>query len=86
MRVFDLEKEASDRDVMVEAYVTRSGRTVLFRRYSGNRWGKRDVPPHNWGEEMTWEEDLPHNHRMVIGGVTYVHHYDNLADAAFVSK
>ena len=35
---------------------------------------------------MTWEEDLPHNHLMVIGGVTYVHHYDNLADAAFVSK
>lgn len=86
MRVFDLEKEASDRDVMVEAYITRAGRTVLFRRYNGNRWGKRDAPPHNWGKEMTWEEDLPHNHRRVIGGVTYVHHYDNLADAAFVSK
>ena len=86
MRVFDLEKEAADRDVMVEAYVTRAGRTVLFRRYNGSRWGKRDVPPHNWGEEMTWEEDLPHNHRMVIGGVTYVHHYDNLADSAFVSE
>ena len=86
MRVFDLEKEASDRDVMVEAYITRAGRTVLFRRYSGNRWGKRDAPPHSWGEEMTWEEDLPHNHRMVIGGVTYVHHYDSLADTAFVPK
>ncbi len=86
LRVFDLEKEASDRDVLVEAYVTRTGRTVLFRRYSGNRWNKREAPPHGWGEEMTWEEDLPHNHLMVIGGVTYVHHYDNLADAAFVSK
>ena len=86
MRVFDLEKEAGERDVMVEAYVTRTGRTVLFRRYNGNRWAKRDAPPHGWGEEMTWEEDLPHNHRMVIGGVTYVHYYDSLTDAACVAE
>ena len=35
---------------------------------------------------MTWEEDLPHNHRMVIGGVTYVHYYDSLTDAACVAE
>ena len=86
MRVFDLEREASERDVLVEAYVTRTGRTVLFRRYNGNRWGKKDAPPHNWGEEMTWEEDLPHNHRMVIDGVTFVHYYDSLTDAACVTE
>ena len=31
---------------------------------------------------MTWEEDLPHTDRMVIDGVTYIHHYDTLADTA----
>ena len=82
LRVFEVEKEASERDVMVEAYITRAGRTVLFRRYNGNRWAKRDTPPHNWGEAMTWEEDLPHTDRIVIDGVTYVHYYDNLTDVA----
>ena len=82
MRVFEIEKEATVRDVMVEAYITQAGRAVLFRRYNGNRWAKRDAPPHNWGEEMTWEEDLPHTDRIVIDGVTYVHYYDNLTDLA----
>ena len=82
LRVFEIEQEASERDVMVEAYITQAGRTVLFRRYNGNRWAKKDAPPHNWGEEMTWEEDLPHTDRIVIDGVTYVHYYDNLTDAA----
>ena len=82
LRVFEIEKEASERDVMVEAYITQAGRTVLFRRYNGNRWAKKDAPPHNWGEEMTWEEDLPHTNRTVIDGVTYVHYYDNLTDVA----
>ena len=82
MRVFEIEKEATERDVIVEAYITQAGRTVLFRRYNGNRWAKKDAPPHNWGEEMTWEEDLPHTDRIIIDGVTYVHYYDNLTDAA----
>ena len=82
LRVFEVEKEATERDVMIEAYITRAGRTVLDRRYNGNRWGKRDAPPHNWGEAMTWEEDLPHTNRIVIDGVTYVHYYDKLTDVA----
>ena len=86
MRVFEIEKEATERDVMVEAYITQAGRTVLFRRYNSNRWAKRDAPPHNWGEEMTWEEDLPHTDRMIIDGVTYVHCYDNLADTACLPR
>ena len=82
LRVFEVEKNATERDVLIEAYITRAGRTVLFRRYNGSRWGKRDAPPHNWGEAMTWEEDLPANDRIVIDGVTYVHHYDILTAAA----
>ena len=82
LRVFEVAENASERDVLIEAYITRAGRTVLFRRYSGSRWGKRDAPPHNWGEAMTWEEDLPGNDRIVIDGVTYVHHYDILTAEA----
>ncbi len=82
LRVFDLDKNATERDCLVVAYITRAGRTVLFRRYNGSRWGKSDAPPHNWGEAMTWEEELPANDRIVIDGLTYVHFYDNLSAAA----
>ena len=82
MRVFEIEKEATVRDVMVEAYITQAGRTVLFRRYNSNRWAKKDAPPHNWGKEITWEKDLPHTDRIVVDGVTYIHYYDNLTDVA----
>ena len=82
MRVFDFDEDASERTALVMAYVTRGGRTILFRRYNGNQWGKRENPPHSWGVEKTWEEDLPHTDRLVIDGVKYVHYYDSLTDAA----
>lgn len=82
MRVFDIDADTSDRAVLVMAYVTRAGRTLLFRRYNGNLWGKREKPPHLQGVEMTWEEDLTHTDRLVIDGVKYVHHYDVLTDEA----
>ena len=82
MRVFEIEEDASEREVMIMAYITREGRTLLFRRYNGNQWGKRETPPHNQGFEMTWEEDLPHADRLVIDGVKYVHNYDSLTDVA----
>ena len=82
MRVFDIEADSSDSEVIVVGYIGREGRTVLFRRYNGNRWGKRDRPPHNRGAAMTWEEDLPNAHRLVIDGVTYVHQWDYLTEEA----
>ncbi len=82
MRVFDIDEDTSERAVLVMAYVTRAGRTLLFRRYNGNHWGKREKPPHLQGVEMTWEEDLPQTDRLVIDGVKYIHHYDVLTDEA----
>ena len=79
---FEIDKDASERAVMVMAYITREGRTLLFRRYNGNRWGKREAPPHSQGVEMTWEEDLPNTDRLVIDCVKYVHNYDSLTDEA----
>ena len=83
MRVFDLEADVTESDTLVLSYLNREGRTVLFRRYDGNRWGKLDQPPHRTGgTEMTWEEDLPHAHRLVIDGMTYVHQWDYLTEEA----
>lgn len=83
MRVFEIEPDATEADTLVLAYLNREGRTVLFRRYNGNRWGKLDQPPHRTGgTEMTWAEDLPHAHRLAIDGKTYVHQWDYLTEEA----
>ncbi len=84
LRVFEIikYKQSAERGQVIEAYITRAGRTVLYRRYNGNRRGKHDAPPHNMGEAMTWEEELPHAARLVVDGVTFVHHYDELTAAA----
>ena len=84
LRVFEIikYKQSAERGHVIEAYITQAGRTVLYRRYNGNRRGKHDAPPHNMGEAMTWEEDLPHAARLVVDGVTFVHHYDELSATA----
>ena len=82
LRVFEVDPGATETDGLIEAYVTRGGRTLLLRRYNGNRWGKRDTPPQNWGTERTWTEDLPDAPHLVVDGVTYVHWYDCLTDIA----
>ena len=83
MRVFEIEPDATESDTLVLAYLNREGRTVLFRRYNGNRWGKLAQPPHRTGgTEMTWEEDLPHAHRLAIDDVTFVHQWDYLTEEA----
>ena len=83
MRVFDLEADATEADTLILAYLDAEGRTVMTRRYNGNRWGKLDQPPHRTGgTEMTWEEDLPHAHRLVIDGMTFVHQWDYLTAEA----
>ena len=81
MRVFEIEPDATEADSLVLSYLNQEGRTVLFRRYNGNRWGKLDRPPHQTGgTEMTWKEELPHAHRLVIDGMTYVHQWDYLTE------
>jgi RNA polymerase sigma-70 factor (ECF subfamily) len=83
MRVFDIEADATEADTLLLAYLNREGRTVMTRRYNGNRWGKLDQPPHRTGgTEMTWEEELPHADRLVIDGMTYVHQWDYLTEEA----
>ena len=72
--VVEMEKDASELDVVVVAYVDANGRTLLFRRYDGSR----RVP----GESQRREDLLPHADRLVIDGMTFVHSYDYIAAAA----
>lgn len=77
-RIVEMEKEATELDVVVLAYVDANGRTLLFRRYDGNR--------RVTGAEPQRREDLlPHADRLVIDDMTFVHSYDYLAAACVVS-
>jgi hypothetical protein len=79
LRVLDVEGKPSETGTLVEAYLNREGRTVLFRRYNGRLWavgggGGYDGPP--------WTERFPQHAQIVIDGHTYVHWYDCLTDVA----
>ena len=74
-RVVEMEKEATEMDVVVLAFVGENGRTVLFRRYDGD--GR--VPPEASGPRA---ELLPEADRLVIDGMTFVHSYDCLTAEA----
>lgn len=76
LRILDFDAAAGgvkEKGTLMEAYVTRAGRTVLERRYNGRLWG-RGKPP--------WDERFPDHNRIVTDGVTFVHWYDCLSGLA----
>ena len=75
LRVFDFDGGPDEESEMVEAYLNRSGRTVLFRRYNGLQWRMKAGDP-------TWAERLPGHAQVVVDGVTFVHWYDCLTHTA----
>ncbi len=74
-RVVEMEKDASELDVVIFAFVDDGGRTILFRRYDGNRRVARD-------ESRNRRDLLPEAERIVIDGMTFVHSYDYLTAMA----
>ena len=74
-RIVDMEPQATEQDVVVVAYVDERGRTVLFRRFDGNRRVDR-------GSSKTRTDLLPHAGRLTIDGMTFVHSYDYLSGDA----
>ena len=74
-RVVEMETEATELDVVVVAYVDANGRTILFRRYDGNR----RVPG---GESQRLTDLLPRADQLVIEGITFVHSYDYITATA----
>ena len=68
MRVFDIDTP-SESGVMVEAYVTRTGVTVLARRYNGNLWSKESGRSNALGSEPTWAKETPDAETRIFNGV-----------------
>ena len=76
-RVVEMEKEATELDVVIVGYVDNGGRTVLFRRYDGDRRvPQAGSPPRR--------DMLPDADRLVIDGMTFVHSYDYVTARACV--
>lgn len=68
-----------DGKILVEAYITREGETVLFRRYNEKSWSVGS------GQIYTepWDVMYPQNNIIMLDGLTYVHWYDCLTDKCF---
>lgn len=86
LRVLDIGPTPSEHSELGEAFVTREGRTVLYRQYQGRLWG---------GGTQDRVESYPNNARLVINDCIYVHcnctgrAHDvitNTAVGAFLSK
>jgi hypothetical protein len=79
LRVLDVTTTPTENSVMLEAFLTREGRTVLCRRYNGRLWASKHGSAY---PGPPWDERLPAHNRIVIDGVTFVHWYDCLSDRA----
>jgi len=62
--------------ILVENYMSREGRSILFRRYNHPVWKLE-----RYGQR--WDEKLPNANRISINGEEYIHWYDCLSDIAF---
>lgn len=72
LRVLDTAWANGSDGLLVEAYLSPAGQTMLFRRYNGEAWHPASG----------WRQATEHNHRIVLDGVTYIHWYDCLSSAA----
>lgn len=77
LRILEMDDEADEKGILAELYVTRAGRTVLFRRFNGRQWGRKPGWPYM--KQPPWDEHFPDHDRLVIDGVTYVHWYTCLS-------
>ena len=59
--------------VLTEQYITKDGKTVLWRRFNRNDWGFG-----RYGK--LWTELRPNNERLTVNGETFVHWYDCITD------
>lgn len=80
LRVIGITVPLSEENALEEAYLTREGRTIMFRRYNGTRWNLGYNTGHP--KEMTWDQRFPDHKRIIINGVTFVHWYDCLSNFA----
>ena len=59
--------------VVTEQFLDKNGKTILWRRFNHDDWAMDRY-------KKSWSEQLPHNDRLTVNGVTYVHWYDCITD------
>jgi len=74
LRVIDKSKNNSK--VLVEHYINRNGRTILFRRYNHVEWKKDKY-------KQLWSDKLPNAQRLFLNNEMYIHWYDCLSSTVF---
>jgi len=77
LRVLDTNGAPDERGMLLEVYLTRNGRTVLWRRYNGRVWQEGLLR----GRGLTWD-DMGECEQIVIDGCLFVHWYDCLTGLA----
>lgn len=65
--------ESYNDGTLVEQFIGRDGRTVLWRRFNRDNWETEEGGPR-------WSERLPDSERLMVNGECYVHWYDCLTD------
>lgn len=68
-----MEVDDCNHGIVIEQYIDKNGRTVLWRRFNRDDWAIQHY-------KQKWSEQLPCNERMVVNGETYVHWYDCITD------
>lgn len=64
-----------DVNVLVEAFISQEGETILIRRYNSVNWALGS----SFGDKP-WDERFPNNSILIIDGVKYVHWYDCITE------
>ena len=66
LRILETTWAVDDHGILVEAYLSREGRTVLFRRYNGK----------NWRQNSDWLREAEANQHLTLDGIEFIHWYD----------
>ena len=81
LRVLDTDGPPDEKGMLLEAYLTRSGRTAFWRRYNGRLWQEGLLR----GRGLTWD-DMGEVKQIVIDGCLFVHWYDCLTSTSLGIK
>ena len=65
--------ETNHSGAVIEQYLDKNGRTVLWRRFNRDDWAYNRY-------KQKWSEKLPNNERITVNGEIYVHWYDCITD------
>lgn len=68
-----LDVECYDEGVLLETYLDKNGRTVLWRRFNRDDWAIQHF-------QQRWSELLPENEQLTVDDMLYVHWYDCITD------